>query len=1095
MRKISIATIILLITVSCYSQVQLAWTKSYNHGSGYKDYGNVTAVDPAGNIIVCGTNFDDVYENGSIITTIKYTKDGTELWRRSYGGGDINFSLNPVGIAIDAGGNIHILTQNATFNHVFTVLKYAANGTFRWADRYAGTDGNIRGRMSDIAVDALGNVYVTGYSFKATPESDFNVESYYVTAKYDSEGARLWVRSYNGAAPGIGQNKAYGLAVDGSGNVYVTGGSQLNGQVDYATVKYGPNGTELWVLRYSSPGDDFDRATDIGLDAFNNIYVTGETTVAGGGKHNTTLKYTSAGDLVWERISFGQSGNFVEAILKIDAGGNAIVGTSEYVGGFNLGDLNYVVRKYNGNGDLSWSGVYAGPDEHSDVVSAMELDHLNNVYISGVSGSAIATARFNASNGALHWSQRFTPLATGFEDLPFIPVRSKLGIDIDLSGNVYVAGNYDPSSVDHADFITLKYSQCNIVCPSNISVNADPGKCDAVVTFADVTTTGDCGSTLTYSHSSGATFPVGTTTVIVTSDATGASCSFNITVADNVSPVITNCPSNKTVNTGAGLCYATAGSVNAGVASASDNCNPVGVVGVRSDGASLGANYPVGVTTIVWTATDPSNNTATCSQTITVVDNVPPSITGESASTYVLSPPNHTMRDVTINYTATDNCAVTTSVVVTSNEPINGVGDGDTDPDYVVMDNVLGSGGQYVSHLQLRAERSAAGNGRVYTVTITATDPSGNRATKIIEVKVPHDIKKPHSGQAFKVGSTVSFLGEFWDKPGNRHTAKWLIDETTVAKATVTEPAGNKNGIVTGSYKFTAPGVYKLRMLVTDQNGVTHYASTAGDLEAIVVIYDPNGGHTYGGGYYNSAAGALVSNPSSTGKASYGFAMNYFKNSTYPKGETQFEFKVGTFEFNALNFEYLVINNSMAQFKGTGKIIGGQSGVGFLMTVSDGQLDGTGIDKIRMKIYNKNNGTIIYDNQPGASDAALPIAAVGSNSVIVIQGTNSTPLTTKTSATEYQGEIKPDDVIVGLTAMVYPNPASSYFNIIINANATKEKIVLKVFDQYGRLIEVRNNIINRSSVRIGDRYRPGTYFAKIVKGKESKVLKLVKLSD
>ena len=84
--------------------------------------------------------------------------------------------------------------------------------------------------------------------------------------------------------------------------------------------------------------------------------------------------------------------------------------------------------------------------------------------------------------------------------------------------------------------------------------------------------------------------------------------------------------------------------------------------------------------------------------------------------------------------------------------------------------------------------------------------------------------------------------------------------------------------------------------------------------------------------------------------------MNYFKNSTNPKGETQFEFKVGEFEFNALNFEYLVINNAMAQFKGTGKIIGGQSGIGFTMTVIDGQLDGSGIDKIRMKIYNKNNG-------------------------------------------------------------------------------------------------------------------------------------------
>src|SRR6185503_11428498 len=215
------------------------------------------------------------------------------------------------------------------------------------------------------------------------------------------------------------------------------------------------------------------------------------------------------------------------------------------------------------------------------------------------------------------------------------------------------------------------------------------------------------------------------------------------------------------------------------------------------------------------------------------------------------------------------------------------------------------------------------------------------------------------------------------------------IDDNTTVKGIVTEPAANKNGKVTGSYKFTSPGVYKLQMNTVDQNNITSYANTNGDLEAIVVIYDPNGGNTYGGGYFSSPAGALRSNPTATGKASYGFAMNYFKNSTNPKGETQFEFKVGEFEFNALTFDYLVISNSMAQFKGTGKIIGGQSGVGFIMTVVDGQLDGTGVDKIRMKIYNKNNGTIIYDNQFSTSDAALPTQAVGTNSVIVISGTNS----------------------------------------------------------------------------------------------------------
>ncbi|MES1215635.1 MAG: hypothetical protein ABUT20_08960, partial [Bacteroidota bacterium] len=377
------------------------------------------------------------------------------------------------------------------------------------------------------------------------------------------------------------------------------------------------------------------------------------------------------------------------------------------------------------------------------------------------------------------------------------------------------------------------------------------------------------------------------------------------------------------------------------------------------------------------------------------------------------------------------------TLTVSSNEPINGVADGDTDPDWIVVDD---------HHVQLRAERSAKGDGRIYTITITAADGSGNSAVKTVQVRVPHNIKNPNSGQAFKLGSTVSFEGEFWDKPGNKHTAKWLIDDATSVKATVTEPSGSKNGKITGSYKFTTAGVYKLQMNITDQNNLTTYSSTSGDLEAIVVIYDPNGGYAYGGGYYNSPAGALRSNPSATGKASYGFAMNYFKNATSPKGETQFEFKVGTFEFNALNFEYLVISNSMSQFKGTGKITGGQSGVGFTMTVIDGQLDGSGIDKIRMKIYNKNNGSIIYDNQPGASDAANPTAAVGLNSTIVIQNTSKT-IAQKAAISE---EV---ELVKGLEVKATPNPTNTNFNVYVRSNNLKDRVTMQVVDMYGRIVE------------------------------------------
>ena len=89
------------------------------------------------------------------------------------------------------------------------------------------------------------------------------------------------------------------------------------------------------------------------------------------------------------------------------------------------------------------------------------------------------------------------------------------------------------------------------------------------------------------------------------------------------------------------------------------------------------------------------------------------------------------MKDVTINFNASDICgAVTSSITVSSNEPVNGTGDGDTAPDWVIVDN---------HHLQLRAERSGSGTGRIYTITITSKDAAGNTSTQKTKVVVPHN--------------------------------------------------------------------------------------------------------------------------------------------------------------------------------------------------------------------------------------------------------------------------------------------------------------------------------------------------------------------
>jgi hypothetical protein len=142
-----------------------------------------------------------------------------------------------------------------------------------------------------------------------------------------------------------------------------------------------------------------------------------------------------------------------------------------------------------------------------------------------------------------------------------------------------------------------------------------------------------------------------------------------------------------------------------------------------------------------------------------------------------------------------------------------------------------------------------------------------------------------------------------------------------------------------------------------------------------------------------------------------------------------------------------------------------------------------------MKIYNKNNGLTIYDNQSGASDAALPTQGVGTNSMIVINGSASITQSNNTQKTEIETTAKAP---VGLDVIAYPNPSAKDFSINVQAD-TKEKIMMQIIDMYGRIIETRNVTAN-SVIKFGDHYRPGTYFVRVMNGKEHKELKLVKVN-
>jgi len=148
------------------------------------------------------------------------------------------------------------------------------------------------------------------------------------------------------------------------------------------------------------------------------------------------------------------------------------------------------------------------------------------------------------------------------------------------------------------------------------------------------------------------------------------------------------------------------------------------------------------------------------------------------------------------------------------------------------------------------------------------------------------------------------------------------------------------------------------------------------------IIYDPNGGFVTGGGWFNSPAGALVSDPNATGKGSFGFVAKYHKNGQL-ESETEFQLQAGKFHFHAHDAQWLYVAGAKAQFVGWGTVEESKHSYGFSVTAIDGDLNKSE-DMFRIIIWDMDNGNaIVYDSQMGAPTYADPTTPLGGGSIVI----------------------------------------------------------------------------------------------------------------
>ncbi len=393
-------------------------------------------------------------------------------WAKQFGtaGTDESFS-----VAVDGSGNTYIAgftdgdiaAANAGLNDAF-LIKLDSLGIQLWS-KQIGTAATDESRS--VAVDGSGNVYITGVTWGDLAAANAG-ESDAFLVKYDSSGNHLWSQQIGT----VGEDESNSVAVDGSGNAYISGWT--NGDIaaanaglrDAFLVKFDSSGNQLWSKQLGSA--DYDYGRSVAVDGSDNVYIAGFSFGSIGGTNPNpgvmdgfVVKYDSSGNRLWSK-QIGTTNKDWAYSVAVDGSDNVYIAgrTQGDMDGTNAGGPDTFLVKYDSSGNLLWTKQIGSSE--NDQNRSVAVDASGNAYTTGFTTGDLGgtnagdwdafLVKYDSSGNHL-WSQQ---IGTASSDMSW-------SVAVDGSGNAYISGStegdLDGTNAGGSDAFLVKFAGTAVV--------------------------------------------------------------------------------------------------------------------------------------------------------------------------------------------------------------------------------------------------------------------------------------------------------------------------------------------------------------------------------------------------------------------------------------------------------------------------------------------------------------------------------------------------------------------------------------------------------------------------------------------------------